>query len=136
MTPAVPFCPQAPLPLSLLRDAAVKYLLEAGADHPEAAWDDADDLRWAVRHWAARLSVQTPQIQIRPMKSKWASLSTRGRLTLNADLLGLPRALGEYVILHELLHLLVPNHGRVFKLFLDAYMPDWQEREKRLQARV
>ena len=74
------------------------------------------------------MNVKPPQVQIRQMTTKWASISSRGRLTLNSDLLGLPRGLGDYVVVHELVHLLVPNHGLVFKLFLDAYMPDWQER--------
>ena len=69
-------------------------------------WHDADDLRWAVQHWATRMNVQAPLVQIRLMQRKWASLSTRGRLTLNAELLALPRDLGEYAIVHELVHLL------------------------------
>ncbi len=67
------------------------------------------------------------------MTTKWASMSTTGRLTLNTELLGLPKALGEYVIVHELTHLLVPNHGKVFKSFLHAYLPDWEKREERLR---
>ena len=97
-------------------------------------WHDADDLRWAARHWAARIGVKTSAIQLRHMRTKWASMSTAGRLTFNTDLLTLPRELGEYVIVHELVHLLVPNHGRVFKSFMYAYMPDWQARDRHLQG--
>jgi predicted metal-dependent hydrolase len=43
--------------------------------------------------------------------------------------------LGEFVIVHELVHLLAPNHGKVFKSFMSAYLPDWQEREKELRER-
>ena len=68
------------------------------------------------------------------MRTKWASISTSGRMTLNTDLLDLPKELGEFVIVHELVHLLIPNHGRVFKSFMYAYMPDWETRERRLQA--
>ena len=81
-----------------------------------------------------RIGVKTPQIHLRPMRTKWASISTSGRMTLNTDLLDLPKELGEFVIVHELVHLLVPNHGRVFKSFMYAYMPDWETRERRLQA--
>jgi predicted metal-dependent hydrolase len=69
---------------------------------------------------------------MRWMQTKWASLSTVGRLTLNAELLDLPKDLGEFVIVHELVHLLAPNHGKVFKSFMHAYMPDWESREDRL----
>ena len=105
-----------------------------GALPPEAvAWQDADDLRWAARHWATRVGVPTPRIHIRAMSQKWASISTAGRLTLNSELVGLPRELGEFVIVHELVHLLAPNHGRVFKSFLHAYLPDWQRLERELR---
>ncbi len=97
-------------------------------------WHDADDLRWAVRGWATRIGVKVAQIHLRPMTTKWASMSLAGRLTLNTELLDLPRELGEYVIVHELVHLLVPNHGKVFKSFLAAYLPEWEERERALRS--
>ena len=57
----------------------------------------------------------------------------KGRLTLNTGLLSLPEALTEFVIVHELVHLLVPNHGKLFKSFMSAYLPDWEERQDRLR---
>ena len=69
------------------------------------------------------------------MTTKWASMSTAGRLTLNSELLDLPRSAGEYVIVHELVHLLAANHGKVFKSFMAAYLPDWEAREAALQER-
>jgi predicted metal-dependent hydrolase len=105
------------------------------AQHAQQAqrWQDAEELRWAARHWATQLGVKTPRIHIRQMTSKWASISTAGRLTLNTDLLPLPRRLGEFVIVHELVHLLAPNHSKVFKSFMHAYLPDWQQRERDLR---
>ncbi len=97
------------------------------------AWYDSDELRWAVRDWAVRIGVKPSQVQLRPMSTKWASISTIGRVTLSTDLLAIPKELGEFVIVHELVHLLVPNHGKVFKSFMHAYMPDWESREKQLQ---
>ncbi len=96
-------------------------------------WRDAEEMKWAARHWAARVGVRVSQIQIRKMSQKWASMSLSGRLTLNADLLDLPKDIGEFVIVHEVLHLIAPSHGPVFKSFLYAYLPDWQEREKKLR---
>jgi predicted metal-dependent hydrolase len=98
-------------------------------------WHDADDLRWAVHKWAARMGVKVSQVHLRRMHSKWASMSTLGRLTLSMDLVGMPRDLGEFVIVHELVHLIAPNHGKVFKSFMHVYFPDWEEREKRLRTR-
>ncbi len=96
-------------------------------------WHDADDLRWAARNWASRIGVKPVRVQVRPMQTKWASISTTGRMTLDIGLLALPKELGEFVIVHELVHLLAPNHGRVFKSFMHAYLPDWESREKQLQ---
>jgi hypothetical protein len=101
----------------------------------QTRWHDAEELRWAARYWAVRIGVKTPQIHFRQMTTKWASISTSGRLTLNTDLLALPKPLGEFVIIHELVHLLAPNHGRVFKSFMYAYLPDWEEREQQLRHR-
>jgi predicted metal-dependent hydrolase len=102
-----------------------------------AKWKDAQALKNAVDEWSKRINVQVQQIQLRPMKRKWASISiTTGRLTLNTELLDLPKELGEFVIVHELVHLLVPNHGKVFKCFMSAYLPDWEERERKLRGFV
>jgi predicted metal-dependent hydrolase len=97
-----------------------------------AKWQDADELRWAARHWAVQIGVKLPQVHVRPMTTQWASISTSGRLTLDADLLDVPKELGEFVIVHELVHMLAPNHGKLFKSFMYAYMPDWVEREQHL----
>jgi predicted metal-dependent hydrolase len=99
----------------------------------QSAWHDAEDLRWAARNWATRIGVKPARVQVRPMQTKWASISTTGSMTLDTGLLKLPKELGEFVIVHELVHLLAPNHGKVFKSFMHAYMPDWETREKQLQ---
>ena len=99
----------------------------------ETKWKDAQEFKNAVREWCDRISVKVKQIQIRPMKRKWASISTNGRLTFNSELLDLPKELGEFVIVHELVHLLVPNHSKLFKCFMSAYLPSWEEKEKQLK---
>ena len=106
------------------------------AAHSASQWQDGEELRWAVRHWAARMGVKAPQVHLREMRRKWASISLVGRLTLNTELIDLPKELGEFVIVHELVHRLAPNHGKVFKSFMHAYLPDWEQREQRLRART
>ncbi|MDE0187274.1 MAG: M48 family metallopeptidase [Candidatus Poribacteria bacterium] len=100
----------------------------------ESIWNDSEDMKNAVRQWADRIGVQVREIHLRDMRRKWASISWNGRLTLNTDLLNLPKALGEYVIVHELVHLLAPNHGVLFKSYMSAYLPDWQDRQHALQT--
>ena len=99
---------------------------------PDGCWSDVKDMRRAVRHWSKRIGVPVNRLQIRPMPRKWASVSTAGQLTLNAELLSLPRELGEFVIVHELVHLLAPNHGRMHTSFMQAYLTDWRERQAAL----
>lgn len=99
-------------------------------------WLNAEDMRWAVRHWATTMGLEVSGIRIMPLKKKWGSMSIRGWMTLNSELLDLPKELGEYVIVHELVHQLAPNHGRVFKAFLKSYMPDWEDRHALLQKHV
>jgi predicted metal-dependent hydrolase len=96
-------------------------------------WHGPDEMKAAAYEWADRMRINLLQVRIRSMRRKWASISTVGRLTLNADLLAIPKELGEFVIVHELVHLLVPNHGKVFKSFMHAYLPDWETKEKQLQ---
>lgn len=68
------------------------------------------------------------------MRNKWGSISTAGTLTLAAELLKLPDDVVEYVIVHELLHLKFPDHRKGRRVAIGMYIPDWQERERRLQV--
>lgn len=75
-----------------------------------------------VAAWAARIGVEVREVRIRPMRRKWASCSSRGRLTFDTDLLRQPAAFRREAIVHELVHLKIPNHGRLFKAFVDAHL--------------
>ena len=104
--------------------------------NPESRWTDSGALKSTVHQWAERMGVTVREVHLRDMRRKWASISTTGRLTLSTELLNLPVALGEFVIVHELVHLLAPNHGRLFRSFMHAYLPDWEERQRDLQAQA
>lgn len=84
----------------------------------------AEIFRAEVRTWARRLGVEPKEIRLRPMKRKWGSCSTAGRLTFNVDLLRQPAAIRRRVIVEELLHLKVPNHGKLFRALLKAYLAE------------
>ncbi len=98
----------------------------------EKVLDNPTDLKGAVEQWAERIGVTVREVHLRSMRKKWASISTNGRLTLNTELLNLPEMLTEFVIVHELVHLLVPNHGKLFKGYMSTYLPDWEKRQERL----
>lgn len=87
-----------------------------------------------VGHWAQHLEVKAQSIIVRPMRTKWASCSTSGRLTFDAALPGLPQDLQDYVIVHELLHFRVPNHGRLWKSLMRAYLGEYEALAGRLKA--
>jgi hypothetical protein len=81
-----------------------------------------------VDRWARKSKAHPRQIRIQRMKGKWASCSTRGRISFSSELLTQLRRFREFVIVHELLHLKVPNHGKLFKSMMKAYLPDWKRR--------
>ena len=83
-------------------------------------------LRRRVGEWERRLSVQPRAVRIRAMIRKWGSCSTLGIVTLAADLADQQPGFQDFVIAHELLHLRVPNHGRLFKALMTAHVPAWK----------
>ncbi|MBN2392550.1 MAG: M48 family metallopeptidase [Anaerolineae bacterium] len=91
-----------------------------------------DALHTLVETWANRIGVTVHRVQIRTMRTKWASCSSRGTLTLNRDLLTLPHELVDYVVCHELVHRKIPEHGKGWQALMGIYLPDWRERERRL----
>ncbi len=81
-----------------------------------------EEMKKEVQIWAEKIKVKPVQVHIRQMKSKWASCSSRGRITLNKDILKEPRKFLKQVIVHELLHLKYPNHGKMFKALMRSYL--------------
>jgi hypothetical protein len=82
----------------------------------------ADEFKQEVLAWADELGVKPKEIHMREMKRKWASCSSKGRLTFSPSLLNEPEKARTEKILHELLHLKYPNHGKMFNVLLRAYL--------------
>lgn len=137
--------------LTVLADAAPGVTLTRGrllvrvAGRPDAASVKAHLRRWYADR--ARLvfervledvlsrfrRVDPPRLRVRAMRTRWGSLSGRGTMTLNVDLVRAPRACIEYVVAHELCHLTHRAHDARFFRRLTQAMPDWEQRKHRLE---
>lgn len=84
-----------------------------------------------------KYGIEKPTLRIREMETRWGSCLTKKRvITLNKRLLESPRNCIEYVVMHELCHLIHPNHSKQFYSFLTMLMPDWKERKVYLDNNV
>ena len=80
----------------------------------------------------SRYGITAPELRIRKMKSQWGSCTPEGRITLNLKLIRAPQHLIDYVIVHELCHLVELNHGEGFYKLLSRVMPEWERYRERL----
>lgn len=82
-----------------------------------------------VHQWSYRLKVEPRRIRVQQMRRKWGSCSSLGTITLAADLAEQDEGFQDFVIAHELLHLRVPNHGKLFKVLMNAHLPGWRDQD-------
>lgn len=87
---------------------------------------DKETFKTSVRAWSARLKVEPSQVRMQKMQNKWASCSANKWVSFSEDLLKEHPDFQEYVIVHELLHLRVPNHGKLFRSLMSLYLPNWE----------
>jgi predicted metal-dependent hydrolase len=97
---------------------------------------DKIEFKDRVRRWAEKLDARVTSVSVRPMTTKWASYSTAGRLTFDSKLLELRSELQDYVIVHELLHFHVPNHGKLWKSLMRAHLGEYESLEKELSKKM
>ncbi|HOF78367.1 MAG TPA: M48 family metallopeptidase [Smithellaceae bacterium] len=96
-------------------------------------WQSKEEFKARVREWAKKIDVDVRVISIRVMKNKWASFAVGSRLLIfNTELLKMEKQLGDYVIVHELLHFAVPNHGRLWKSLMRAHLGDHEALKNKL----
>jgi predicted metal-dependent hydrolase len=87
-----------------------------------------------VYDYAARLGVMASRVQFRDMRRKWGSCSSKGTITLNTRLTWLEASLAEYIVCHELAHLIELNHSKAYWAIVEKHMPDYKARIKQLRA--
>lgn len=80
-----------------------------------------------LEKWQPRLGVETKQFFVQRMKTKWGSCNREARtIRLNTELAKKPPECLEYIVVHELVHLLEPTHNARFVALMDRFMPKWQ----------
>ncbi|MEO1637348.1 MAG: SprT-like domain-containing protein [Cyanobacteria bacterium J06631_9] len=81
-----------------------------------------------IEKWEKKLSVKVASYYLQCMKTKWGSCNVKARnIRLNTELVKKPKDLLEYVIVHEIAHLIEANHSDRFTTLLDAHYPNWRE---------
>lgn len=87
-----------------------------------------------VEAWEPIMGVKAGKLAYRNMTSRWGSCQpATGRICINVRLALYPPECLEYVVVHELCHLLERGHGPRFKALMDAFMPDWRTRRAKLR---
>lgn len=80
-----------------------------------------------------KYDVAPKELYIQSMKYRWGSCSTNGNIILNPELVKAPKTCIEYVIIHELCHLIHRNHTKAFFRLLTREMPDWEKWKEKLE---
>ncbi|GHV14371.1 zinc metalloprotease [Fibrobacterales bacterium] len=88
-----------------------------------------------IPEWEFRLGVSVKEWNLRKMKSRWGSCkTTTGKITFSTTLAKKSLRCVEYVVAHELAHLLVPNHSKKFYAVIERHLPFWREARKELNC--
>ena len=111
----------------------------ASRDHKEKiveSWQKSmlnECLAVKMKIWSRKLKIVLPEIEIRKMKTRWAScIQKRGKIVFNAALGRVPVRCIEYVVVHELTHFAVSNHSEAFVKLMDGRLPRWRVLRKEL----
>jgi hypothetical protein len=104
--------------------------------HKPRSTNDKERFKARVLEWAEKMNVSVSSLAVRAMRRKWASCSKRGNLVFNQELLPLSADIADYVIVHELLHFSVPNHGKLWKSLMRAHLGDYEHLEQALRSRA
>lgn len=121
---------------------AKRMELQANQEIDNTDWKDADrQLRASITKllpkWESITGLKCSAWQIRKMKTRWGSCNVQTRkIWFNLYLAKTNTRCLEYIILHELLHVRIPNHGADFKANMDYYMPSWREVREELKKYI
>jgi predicted metal-dependent hydrolase len=112
------------------KPAGIQHLMELW--YRENAYHVVTKVAERILHSTTWLNVAIPPITIRTMRQRWGSTTSAGRILFNIDLVKVPLGCIEYVVAHELVHLVIPNHGPAFWRMLTRCLPEWKKWRERL----
>ncbi len=92
------------------------------------------DIQKIAQIYAKKLNIQPKSIKLSQQKRAWGTCSSKGSIRINWRLADAPLSVLEYVVAHEVTHLLHHNHSKEFWQALDNIMPDWKQRKANLKA--
>lgn len=129
----VVFCPGTGLELRMKGNGSAQAAARMVADWYRK--NLTSDLPPLIETWESLLGLRVNEVRIRRMKTRWGSCNIRAkRIWVNLALACLAPDLLEYVVVHELLHLLEPSHNARFYRLMQEALPDWQARKTRLSS--
>ncbi len=106
-------------------------ITEAQLDHLEEKLKEK--LKEYIGKWEPRMGVHATHWTLRSMKTRWGSCTVdTGRIRINTRLVYYPDECLEYIVVHELCHLIEPSHNKRFHAYMTKFLPDWKERKKLL----
>lgn len=89
-----------------------------------------------MESWASRMKVHPKELRIRKMSTRWGTCNTGARrIWLSLELALFKPEILEFVLVHELAHLLEPTHNKRFRNIMDMYLPDWRKMDRYLKGR-
>ncbi|MCL2324297.1 MAG: M48 family metallopeptidase, partial [Actinomycetia bacterium] len=98
-------------------------------------WAARRDLALRLAYWAPRIGAEPGKLSVRFQHARWGSCSGRTRtISLNCQLMRVDEELRDYVVVHELCHLLQPDHSPEFWRLVERQLPDYRKRRKALHA--
>lgn len=111
-------------------DAVRKLLKQWYSEKAQLQFAESMTRCW---HKFNSLGIDQPKLSIKRMQKRWGSLSNKGTLTLNTDLIRAPKECIDYVVMHELCHLKHHDHGPDFYKLLDSVIPGWEKIKHKLE---
>jgi len=90
-----------------------------------------------IGRWEKEIKVKVNEFRIKKMKTKWGTCNRRAhRIWINLELAKKPPECLEYIVVHELVHLLERYHNKVFYGYMDKFLPEWREYKKILNSQA